>query len=58
MENGELAREREAEWQGPTEEEIRKRAHELYLERLQECGGELDDWLEAEAELLLRRSDR
>jgi len=57
LENGEPANEHEAEWQEPSGEEIRKRAYELYLERLQECGGELDDWLEAEAELLLRRSD-
>ena len=41
-------------WQPPTEDEIRKRAYELYLERRLECGGSLDDWLEAEAELLLR----
>jgi hypothetical protein len=45
---------REEAWQQPTPEEIRKRAYELYLERQRECGGPLDDWLEAEAELLLR----
>lgn len=42
-----------ADWQEPTEEEIRKRAYELYRERERECGGPLDDWLEAEAELLM-----
>jgi DUF2934 family protein len=41
------------EWQLPTEDEIRRRAYELYLEREMESGGALDDWLEAEAELLL-----
>ncbi len=45
-----------AAWQPPTQDEIRKRAYELYLERQRECGGPLDDWLEAEAELLLRRN--
>ena len=47
----------EKSWNPPTEEEIRRRAYELYLERVRECGGALDDWLEAEAELLLRRRD-
>ena len=42
------------DWQEPTEEEIRKRAYELYLEREREFGAPVDDWLEAEAELLLR----
>lgn len=40
------------DWQPPTELQIRRRAYELYLERERECGGPLDDWLEAEAELL------
>ena len=48
----------EETWQPPTEDEIRKRAYQLYLERQQECGGPLDDWLEAEAELLLRRKSK
>jgi hypothetical protein len=47
----------EKPWNPPTEEEIRRRAYELYLERVRECGGALDDWLEAEAELLLKRRD-
>ena len=45
-------------WKPPTEDDIRRRAHELYLERVRECGGALDDWLEAEAELLLERRER
>src|SRR5215469_12503433 len=35
-------------WQPPTEDEIRNRAYEIHLERQRECGGPLDDWLEAE----------
>jgi hypothetical protein len=42
-------------WQLPTEDEIRQRAYEIHLKRERECGGPLDDWLEAEAELLLKR---
>jgi hypothetical protein len=33
------------------DEEIRCRAYEIYLERGQQAGGELDDWLQAEREL-------
>jgi len=33
------------------EEKIRLRAYEIYLERGQQPGGELDDWLQAEREL-------
>jgi hypothetical protein len=36
----------------PLEERIRIRAHEIYLERGGEDGNELDDWLEAEEEIL------
>ena len=43
------------EWQPPTEEQIRQRAYELFLERQRESSGPLDDWLEAEAELLLKK---
>ena len=35
----------------PTAEAIAKRAYELYLQRGSVPGHELDDWLEAEAEL-------
>jgi predicted amidohydrolase YtcJ len=42
-------------WRPPTEEEIRQRAYELYLERTRLTEGPLDDWLEAEADLWMRR---
>ncbi|MGH7814192.1 MAG: DUF2934 domain-containing protein [Candidatus Binataceae bacterium] len=35
----------------PAEDEIRTRAHEIYLARNGEPGNEVDDWLTAEAEL-------
>ena len=41
------------------DEEIRRRANEIYLERGEQSGGELDDWLQAERELehgVLRRA--
>jgi hypothetical protein len=34
-----------------TEEAIRTRAYEIYLERGDEAGSDLQDWLRAEAEL-------
>jgi hypothetical protein len=34
-----------------TDEEIRRRAYEIHLERGGQPGGELDDWLQAEREL-------
>jgi Protein of unknown function (DUF2934) len=33
------------------DEEIRRRAYEIYLERCEQPGRELDDWLQAEREL-------
>jgi Protein of unknown function (DUF2934) len=36
---------------GPTQEQIRLRAYQLYLERGGHHGQELDDWLRAEREL-------
>ena len=36
----------------PLEEQIRQRAHEIYLQRGGEDGSELDDWLQAEQEIL------
>jgi hypothetical protein len=33
------------------DEEIRRRAYEIYLERGEQPGREIDDWLEAEREL-------
>jgi hypothetical protein len=35
----------------PTQEQIAKRAYELFLQRGSVSGYELDDWLQAEAEL-------
>jgi hypothetical protein len=35
----------------PSEDEIRKRAYEIYLSRKDGPGNEVDDWLKAEAEL-------
>jgi len=42
----------------PDEESIAKRAYELYLQRGSVSGHELDDWLEAEAELSSEASMR
>jgi hypothetical protein len=36
---------------GPRDEEIRRRAYEIYIERGEEPGHELDDWFQAEREL-------
>jgi hypothetical protein len=33
------------------DEDIRRRAYEIYLERGEQAGSELDDWLQAEREL-------
>jgi Protein of unknown function (DUF2934) len=35
----------------PTEEEIRNRAYDIYLQRGSAQGNDLDDWLKAEREL-------
>jgi len=37
--------------QAPSQEEVRRRAYEIYLERDGLPGDELDDWLRAEREL-------
>ena len=37
---------------GPASAEIRRRAHEIYMERGGTGGADLDDWLQAERELL------
>jgi hypothetical protein len=36
----------------PAEEQIRIRAHQIYLERGGQPGHEIDDWLQAEYELM------
>ena len=41
----------------PLEERIRQRAHELYVERGNQSGSELDDWLQAEEEILRAHND-
>lgn len=35
----------------PLEEQVRLRAHELYVERGNQSGSEIDDWLQAEEEI-------
>jgi hypothetical protein len=42
----------------PLEERIRERAHELYIERGNESGSEMDDWLQAEEELSAEQEER
>jgi hypothetical protein len=37
----------------PLEEQIRRRAYELYVQRGNQPGSELDDWLQAEQEILM-----
>ena len=44
------------DWRPPSDEEIRKRAYELYVERDRYGDSALDDWLEAEAELWMKRT--
>jgi Protein of unknown function (DUF2934) len=38
------------------QEQIRRRAHELYEQRGRDDGHELDDWLQAESELTQRKA--
>ena len=42
----------------PLEERVRLRAHQLYIERGNESGSELDDWLQAEDEISAAEEDR
>jgi len=42
----------------PLEERIRQRAYELYILRGNESGSELEDWLQAEAEILQAEEER
>ncbi len=39
----------------PVEEQIRQRAFEIYIQRGNQSGSELDDWLQAEREILITR---
>jgi hypothetical protein len=42
----------------PIEEQIRRRAHELYIGRGNASGSEVDDWLQAEEEILQAQEQR
>jgi hypothetical protein len=42
--------------QAPTLEEIARRAYDLFIARGGQPGHELDDWLQAESELLNKQS--
>lgn len=46
------------ELEGPTHEQIQKRAHELYLARGGEHGQDRDDWLFAEEQLRREHDER
>jgi hypothetical protein len=41
----------------PLEEQIRRRAHEIYLARGGSEGSDLDDWLQAEIEIQQAKED-
>jgi outer membrane protein TolC len=41
----------QANQQSPAEEQIRQRAYDLYRQRDGQGGSEVDDWLQAEAEV-------
>lgn len=42
----------------PLEERVRLRAYQLYIERGNESGSELDDWLQAEDEISAVEEER
>ena len=44
--------------QEPLEERIRQRAYQLYIDRGNESGSELDDWLQAEEEIIAADEQR
>ena len=41
----------------PLEQRIRRRAYELYLDRANQSGSALEDWLQAEEEILRHHQD-
>ena len=49
--SAEVGREEGSEVNPAREQEIRRRAYEIYLERGEEPGSDLEDWLQAEREL-------
>ena len=51
---GAEAQEQDRFWIQVREEEIRRRAYEIYLERGAESGLELEDWLQAEREFTVQ----
>lgn len=52
------AKPKESELAEPSfEERIRQRAHEIYLQRAGQEGTDVEDWLQAEAELLAAHED-
>lgn len=42
----------------PLEEQIRRRAHDIYLQRGGQDGSDWDDWLQAEQELINEQNPR
>lgn len=42
----------------PLEEQIKQRAHEIYLQRGGQDGSDLDDWLQAEQEINSRQTPK
>jgi Protein of unknown function (DUF2934) len=42
----------------PLEERVRLRAHQLYIDRGNESGSELDDWLQAEEEVAAAQEEQ
>ena len=42
----------------PLEEQIRRRAYELYVDRGSEAGSEADDWVQAEEEVRAAEEQR
>lgn len=41
----------------PLEEQIRRRAYELYVQRGNQAGSDIEDWLQAQAEILRAEKD-
>jgi hypothetical protein len=53
---GAEAQEQDRSWRSTREENIRRRAYEIYLERGGEPGHDLEHWLQAERELTADQS--
>ena len=50
VDRGAEAQEQDRSWHSTREENIRRRAYEIYLERGGDPGHDLEDWLQAERE--------